>query len=644
MGDGNAKAMETKPTVFVSYSRDDQKRVLPIIELIRKARYGVWWDGMIEGGERFSRTTDAALESARAVVVFWSETSIASHWVHDEATTGRDHNCLVPLSLDGSQPPLGFRQFQTIDISKARIRAGDPAIQSMLHAIAALHDHAFESAAPPARDRLRIDRRVVLAGTGALVAGGLGAAWFAGWFAPASKDSSVAVLPFENMSGDPDQGYFAAGLASEVRSELARNPLLQVVGQASSNAVREMKGDALAIASKLGVAFLVDGNVRRAGETVRVSAELIDGGTGISRWTQTYERPLADIFAVQSEIAHAVARAITARVQAQDYSASDREAGGTNSVAAYDAHLRAQELFEAGGSAEVMRGALALLDQAIAADPRYGRARAFRAAVLGFLALFAVRGDERMELLRESLAEARRAVAMSPNCAPAFLALGTALFGTQLDARSARAQFDRARQLGAGETVVLANFALFCARTGRFAEARSAIGLAATLDPLSANTFALKSSVEYLAGDCPAAIAAGHEALRLNPKLGISHGPIGTCHLQQGDLAAARVSFTAMPVSEFRLAGLAMVAQREGKQAEAEGYLRKLVALRGDDSAYRQAQVLAQWGRRDKALAAIELAFRIRDSNLTGLGQDPLFDPLRGTPQFRAMKQRMGFD
>jgi hypothetical protein len=114
-------------TVFLSYSHADTARALPIIKLIENAGYRVWWDGLIDGGERYLNITAAALDSARAVVVLWSKTSVQSHWVQDEAGRGRDRNCMVPVTIDGTMPPLGFGQFQAIDLSRARLATGDPA-------------------------------------------------------------------------------------------------------------------------------------------------------------------------------------------------------------------------------------------------------------------------------------------------------------------------------------------------------------------------------------------------------------------------------------------------------------------------------------------------------------------------------------
>ena len=161
-------------TIFLSYSRVDQKNALLIVRLLEDAGYGVWWDGLLEGGERFSRTTEMALEQARAVVVLWSRTSTDSHWVHDEATRGRETGRLVPLSLDGSLPPLGFGQFQAIDVSHALGKPDSEPMRALVRAVAALHDgpppapaaaRSPTSGADPARRRL-----LVAAGVAVVVA------------------------------------------------------------------------------------------------------------------------------------------------------------------------------------------------------------------------------------------------------------------------------------------------------------------------------------------------------------------------------------------------------------------------------------------------------------------------------------------
>ena len=139
-GDSTTDGSEQgETTIFVCYSRTDQARALPVIQLLQQAGFNTWWDGLLEGGERFSHTTEDALNRAKAFVVLWSRTSVQSHWVHDEATRGRDRGTLVQLSLDGTEPPLGFGQFQVIDLSRAKMVAKDNAIQPMLSKVKALH-------------------------------------------------------------------------------------------------------------------------------------------------------------------------------------------------------------------------------------------------------------------------------------------------------------------------------------------------------------------------------------------------------------------------------------------------------------------------------------------------------------------------
>lgn len=633
-------------TVFVSYSRDDRKAALPVIELLESAGFAVWWDGLLTPGERFSLATEAALEAARVVVVLWSRTSTASHWVHDEATRGRDRRVLVPISLDGCEPPLGFRQFQTIDISKAKLKRGDATAEAVIQAVAALHTEAPVARAPLAPAATRgIDRRLLLAGGGAVLAVAAGGAWQAGLFGGSDAvANSVAVLPFDNISGDPQQSYFSEGLAAEVRGELARNPLLRVAAQASSNKFRDSSDDARAISSALGVTYLLDGNVRRAGDTLRISAELIDGSSGFSQWSQSFDRPLADVFAVQDEIAGAVTAALSAQMVKRQAGTSDTvHAGGTSNVAAYDAYLRGRDLYQKGIDENSDRAALARFDEAIAADPRYALAHAARARALTVIGNQYSQGAARIAIYDDALAAARRAVALGPDTAEAFLALGIILFNGNLDCRGARAPFEKAAALGGGDAEVLSRTALFNARTGRFDAARSMMARAAALDPLNPAMLRLVGEIEFSAGRYAEAIAAINRALAINPRLAVAHSTIGASQLQLGDAKAAEQSFRAEPNSLFALPGIAIICARTSRKAEAQTALARLIAEHGDNGLYQQAQVLAQAGDSAAALARLAAAQRARDAGLALLRNDPLLAPLRDKPEFIALSNSLGF-
>lgn len=642
VGDGSKSSGST---IFLSYARADQKSALPVIRILEAAGYSVWWDGLLEPGERFSRTTEDALERAKAVIVLWSKTSTASHWVHDEATRGRDRRCLVPISIDGSEAPLGFRQFQVIDVSKAKPIAHAPAYQAVLRAVAALHDRPYE--APPAASSAApaINRRMAIGGGVAVLAAGGAAAWFTGLVGGSSVSAtSVAVLPFANLSGDPKQVYFSDGLAAEIRSQLARNELLQVAAQASSNMFRERKDDARTISRKLQVAYYLDGNVRRDGEIVKVSAELINGKTGKADWEHSFERPMANIFEVQSEIAMQVASALSAQMdptRAKDTDA--KQLGGTKSVVAFDAYLRGKDLYDAGIDETSDRQALAKFDEAIAADGQYAAAHAARSRALSVIANLYASGADRRSLFDAAVAAGKSAVALAPDFAEAHSALGFAIAFGQLNMKAARAPYERSYALGRGDANVLSRYAVFRSRFGEFAPANQVILQSSALDPLNDRTFRSIGDINYAAGRYDDAVAAYVKALSLNPKVGGANAAIGFARLMQGKLADAEKAFAAESGSERQLTGKALIEQRKGNKAAAEQALAKMRTEFGDKSHYQYAQIYAQWGEADKAIAELQQARAQEDSGLVMMYNDPLLEPLRKRPEFSSLLKSLGF-
>lgn len=631
-------------TVFVSYSRDDRKRALPVIELLEASGFSVWWDGLLEGGERFSRTTEAALENARAVVVLWSKTAIASHWVHDEATRGRDRSVLVPLTIDGSEPPLGFRQYQTIDITRSRLKPGDAAADMMIRAVTALHDPAT---APPPKPPVRkgIDRRAAIAGAGAVaLVAGAGTIWWSGLFRGGGEAAnSVGVLPFVNLSGDPAQTYFSDGLAAEVRTELARNPLLQVAAQASSNKFRDRSEDAKSIAQKLGVAYLLDGSIRRAGDTMRIAAELIDGRSGFSKWAQAFDRPIADVFAVQAEIARAVTTALSAEVGGQQADGAVAN-GTTTNITAFDAFLRGRDLLDEGSSEENDRAALAKFDAAIAADPNYGLAHAARSRTLTVIAnQYNVQGPARRLLYDEAVAAAQRATQVAPQSADAWSALGFVLIYGRLDAKAAEPPYDRSYKLGSGDADVLSRYALFCSRIGRFELARTAMARSAALDLLNGRTVRLQGEVEFGARRFAQAVPLLERALVINPKMGVARSVLGSSKFLLGDSAGAEAAFAADPNRLFGLTGLAIVRHSQGRKSEAAQDLATLIAENGDNSLYQQAQIAAQWGETVRAMQLLQTARSEGDAGVMYARNDPFLDPVRRDPGFKDLLNSLGF-
>lgn len=656
--DPDPKEPTAARSVFLSYSRADQPRAGQLADALGQAGLTVWWDSLIEGGASFAKSIESALQASDAVVVLWSSTSVASDWVLDEAAHGRDLRKLVPISIDGTLPPLGFRQYQSIALPASADGADPAAVAAVVRAVQAIAG----GESPPSRTSAIAGhpispnasrRRLVVGGAAAavLAAGGGVVGWRRGWFtpAPAVSGSSVAVLPFKNISGDAGRAYFSDGLSEEVRATLARNLRLQVMAQSSSGQFRSSEEGAVIIAGKLGVSYLLDGSVRWAGDTVRVAAELVDGRTGFSRWSQLFERKINDVFAVQSEIANAVAAAMVAQVGPDGAAAADPSgelaaSGGTLNVAAYDAYLRGQALYGLSSDEATDRAAMALFDKAIVLDPGYAAAHAARArSLITFANVYAGVG-ETAAMYDQAIAAAELAVQLAPQFAAAHSTLAFGLFQGRLDARAARAPFERSHALGGGEASVLARWALYCARTGRHDLAADAMARALLRDRLNPLIHRAQGSIEYAARRFSESLAPMRRALAMNPKMSQAHAALGDALVNLGLLAEAQAEYTAEPIADFRLTGLAIAAHRRGQGEASRAAMDQLVREEGDRVLYQQGQVLAQWGELDAAIKALQAARAHGDSGLVYARNDPFLDPLRGDPRMAELLGSLGFD
>lgn len=640
---------QTPTRIFLSYARSDRARAEQIIKVLEAAGNTVWWDGLLDGGVAFATTTEDELEGADAVVVLWSRTSISSHWVLDEATRGRDRGRLVPVSLDGASAPLGFRQYQLLDLSSWRGSASDPDVLNLLRAvrIAAGQGETPHRASPPKVPRVSRRRFAALGGGLAILAAGGFAAWKSGIFGHDVDGNSVAVIPFKNLSGDAEQAYFSDGLSEEMRSALARIPLLKVAAPTSSIKFRDHQEDAKTVAGKLGVAFLLEGSVRRSGDVVRITAELIDGRSGFSRWANSFDRTIKDIFAVQSEIANAVADALVHEVASIGNAAQNLAAGisgGTGNVTAFDAYLRGKALYSLHADEKTYREALAQFDAAIAADPKYAAALSARARALTSIANQFASAEQFQSLYGEAEGAARKAIALAPRFADGHSTLGVVLFQGKLDFRGARKPFELSRNLAPGDANVLARFATFCAAAGRYAQAQDAIARALTLDPLNPTMYNTAGYVEYSARRYSEAVPFYKKALELNSKLPFAHAGIGNSYFALSKYQEAKAEYLLEPLDILRLPAIAIVARKLGNEGEAQEALKRLTADRGESASYQEAQILSQWGQGAAALGKLERAVKIGDAGITNMRNDPMLDPLRRAPEFIRLLKQVGFD
>ena len=637
----------SRPSVFLSYARGDQKRALTVIAALERAGVQVWWDGLLEGGETFLPTTEAALESADAVVVLWSRTSVDSHWVRDEATRGRERGCLVPLSLDGSHAPLGFRQFQLINVSKWRGRSDGPEIVAAVRAITALAGR--EAQAPAATlPAPRPTRRAVLIGGGSAVlaaAGGI-LVWKALLPGAAkASENTIAVIPFSSL-GDQTQAYFSAGLSEELRAALSRNRMLRIAAPTSSAEFRDNNQDVLTIAKRLGVAHVLRGSVRAGTDMIRVSVELVNGRDAGVDWSEVIDRKPSDVLAMQSEIAAIVSRAlaneISAKAIAEGRSGDLAQLGGTKSAPAFDAYLRGKALVETSANEASDRAALVQFDTAVRLDPGYASALAARSKVQAVIANQTSRIEEARQYYDRAVASAEAAVKAAPKLAEAHSALGYAIYNGRLNPKDARQSYERSRELGEGDADVLRAYALYCAFTGRASDADAAIASSLALDPLNPGAFRAAGYIALARRDYAQTEAKMGQALALNPKLSAANAAIGSALYLTGRYQDALAAFASEPIAFIRLPGEAMAQARLGNKPSAEAAFARLLAEFGATSKYQQAQVLAQWGQLANAIERLEQAAAARDSGLLLAQTDPLLDPIRTMPEFSQLLSKMG--
>lgn len=563
--------------IFLSYARGDQPRVEALASALNEAGYSIWWDKQIEGGRHFAKDIEKEISAAKAVIVVWSENSVESNWVLDEASFGRDEGKLVPVSFDGTMPPFGFRQIQSIDFSAwPKDSSAFDALQRSLEITFGREPASSEaigiSAKGPVGSTAFSRRTLVLGGIG--LAGGAAAltSWQVGWFGPSpARTMSMAVLRFENLTGD-DGSWFSDGLSNELRQVLSRNPLLRVSAPTSSTVTTEK--DDFALGRALGVGNILRGTVQRAGETVRIFAELVEIGDGFVKWSESYDREFSDVLSVQSEIADTVAFALVAQIASEEEARRSLEqqkaVGGTENFEVYRAYLHGMAYFDLSSGTRSDRSALERFDEAIALDPGFAKAHSMRALAL---AAVAGAGDDPAEIERfyaSSMTAARKAIELEPLLAHAYVALGFSQAYGKLALAEAFRNYEKAHRLAPGDASIIGNVAVIYAYGDDHRLASQLAAQMLDLDPLNARTFRTAGFVALLRRDFTATMMHMRQALELNSKLASAHYAIGVAQYAQGDASAAKASFEAEPVPMFGLTGLAIAEAALGNRDAAE--------------------------------------------------------------------------
>jgi adenylate cyclase len=363
--------------VFISYARSAEGHAHRIAEELRALGYGVWRDDELPAHRSYGEVIEEHLASAKAVVVVWSADAVTSEWVRAEADVARISKKLVQLSVDEAQLPLPFSQLHCADLKSW---AGDPLAKGWKSVIAAV----AELAGKPVRG-IRGDMRKASPGK-----------------------PSMCVLPFVNISGDPEQEYFSDGISEDIITDLSKVSALSIVARNTAFTFKGRAVDARRVADDLSVGHILEGSVRKSGGRVRITAQLIEGASGSHVWAERYDRELTDIFALQDEISQAIVEALKLRLLPAEKEAIERR--GTANVEAYNLFLMARQ--QSVGSSEAdstrNRSIIRLCRKVVEIDPDYADAWALMALAQTLLFFADGAGED------DGLESAERALALNP--------------------------------------------------------------------------------------------------------------------------------------------------------------------------------------------------------------------------------------
>ena len=342
--------------VFISYARSDKTRVAPLVAAIEANGWTVWWDPEICPGQEFDRQIARELKAATAVLVVWTRNSVESRWVRGEAREGAERGILVPIRFERAELPIDVRTFHTTDFDDWGENPGSPQAQEVMRALGTMI----------------AGRRALQSATAISTSGKLASAHD-------HERLAICVLPFANMSGDPEQEYFSDGITEDIITDLSKVSALAVTSRNSSFVFKGKHVDVPKVARELKVDHVLEGSVRKVGGRVRITAQLVNGSSNDHVWAERYDRDLNDIFALQDEISEAIVKALKLKLLPEEKHAIEQR--GTNNVEAYNLYLMGRQLYVSGPEGNARRAAaiVRLFTRSTEIDPGYAHAWALMA-------------------------------------------------------------------------------------------------------------------------------------------------------------------------------------------------------------------------------------------------------------------------
>jgi TolB-like protein/Tfp pilus assembly protein PilF len=446
---------------------------------------------------------------------------------------------------------------------------------------------------------------------------------------------SIAVLPFVDMSQSRDQQYLADGLGDELLNLLTQIPELRVAARTSSSQFKNKPTNVATMAKDLHVAHLLEGSVRKAGNRVRISAQLIRANSGYELWSETYDRTLDDLFQLQDQIAGSVVEAL--KVKLLGGGLPVRQAPGNQE--AYNLYLQgrfAAALYTKEGFTQ----ALDYLDRAVKLDPRYEPSWTQLSLVYSGMAAHGFMPP--VEALPRAHDAVHKALDLNPNSARAHVALGYLHMNDDWDWTAADREISQALALEPGSADVLHAAGTLYIVLGRVSESVRMFNAALARDPLRASSYSNLGVAFFADGRLPEAEQAFRKSIELRPAAGYTHNGLGLVLLWKNDLNGALEEMKRETDEMWRLEGQALVYSAMHRGAESDAALSELIKKFQQESPYVVATVHGYRGEVDPAFQWLERALKERDATLTSIKSDPLFQKIKSDPRYAALLQKAG--
>lgn len=568
--------------IFISYARPDEPLASLVAEGLKDGGFEVWRDNELPAHRPYAEVIEERINGAGAVVVLWSQEAAKSHWVRAEADTARTALTLVQVSIDGTMPPMPFNQIQCADLKGWD---GEKAATGWKKLVASVAELAgpLEPVAKPRRASLR--------------------------------SVSVCVLPFQNMSGDGEQEYFSDGISEDITTDLSKVSALEVIARNTAFTFKGQSVNVCEVAKKLGVTHVLEGSVRKAGNQVRISAQLIDGRTGGHVWADRFDRDLTDIFSIQDEISKAIVAALKLKLLPEEKEAIERR--GTSSAEAYNLYLLARQYWLTGNIGDLRREerVMRICSRAVEIDPYYGKAWALLAMAQSNLR-YAFRCE-----VDDGHAAAHAALTVDPQIAEAHLPMVRRLEERRLYSQ-ADAEMETALRLDPESWEVNKEAARVALRQRRFEDAANYLEKAVTQVESDVHAWARLVTLQHALGYGAAEKIAAEKVVQEAEKV-----------LAQDPSNGGALSFGASGHASL------------GRPDRAREWIERALLVDPDNLGmrYNFACTLASYlDDKDGALRHLERSLVTAGAFHLGLIEaDPDLDPLRDNPRFEAMLTQM---